>query len=403
MRLPTSHPQRLNCIQIATGDQLSIPTNKVFRKGEAHCVRLSNGQQASFGLNWSNQFGLFVNGETLWAAPATSVSPSHWIFQSDGNMLMRDSNNQAIWRTQTDGNSNSKMKLSFGRVWIESNTGSTLWSQPNNIGLPKTPAPTSPNPTPPPTRLLNCVQTVTGVQLTITMNTLFRKGEVHCLRLSNGRQAYFGHASSNKFGLFIDDQSVWTAPNLPSLDQWIFQGDGNLVLIDGNNTPIWATGSDGNFNSRLRVSSDRVWIEGNTGGTLWSSSQPPTSLNLNCVQTATGVQLTIPKDTLFRKGEVHCLRLSNGQHVYFGYTSFSKFGLFVDDRSVWTAPNLPPLNGWIFQGDGNLVLQDGNNGPIWATGTGGNFKSQLRVYGSSGIQAVWIEGNTGGTVWSSTP
>ncbi|KAL3937898.1 MAG: hypothetical protein SGBAC_007079 [Bacillariaceae sp.] len=468
---PTSSPTTtiiedppLNCIHTVLGNEISIPYSvqfrekistaylsydDMFRKGEMLCLALDDGQVAHFGYTWSNEFGLFVNGESVWKIPEDVVTIfDHWTFEEDGNLALRDASGGAIWTSMSHGNFGSRLKVSFERVLIEDDVGNTLWSQPPYLGPP---VPTNP-PTPPPTgieeRPLNCVQTVVGSQLTIPIREYFERGDVHCLFSEDGRAAYFGYTWSNQFGLFVNDRIEWTAAwtaedaSVAAVDRWSFQADGNLVLRNVNNQGIWRTHSCCRTDSQLKVSMERVWIETNTGNSLWA--QPPNTVSptpppndgdsdgiiptslpsnlptnvpttnfptnlpsqnqdrpLNCVQTVVGNQLTIPIDQIFRKGDVHCLKLDDGTEAYFGYTWSNQFGFFVDDRIVWTAPDnsVALFDRWSFQDDGNLVLRDASGGGIWRTGTAGNWGSHLRV----SPERVWIERSSGYSLWSQPP
>jgi hypothetical protein len=47
------------------------------------------------------------------------------------------------------------------------------------------------------------------------------------------------------------------------------QGDGNLVVYDGDWTPVWDTGHDG---ARLEIANDHLAVVAPDGTTLWSVS-----------------------------------------------------------------------------------------------------------------------------------
>jgi len=285
---PTTAPtglgdRPLNCVQTVNGSELTIEHSARFYKGDVHCLSsAADGQEeAYFGYTWTNQFGLFVNGQTVWEIPYQQALASvfRWTFQGDGNVVMRSENDKVLWMSGTCCYSGSQLKVSMERVWIESRTGSQLWSEPFFVTPHPTPGPTSPPtrpPTPPPTPSpisyeLNCVQTIQGNELTIPPETEFHKGDVHCLS-SSGQEAYFGYTWTNQFGLFVNGQSVWTAPDdqVPSSGKWKFQGDGNLVLRDGSNKGIWRSNSCCHSGNQLKVSMERVWIESRNGSQLWS-------------------------------------------------------------------------------------------------------------------------------------
>ena len=102
--MPSAAPtQPLNCVQTVVGTELTIPKQEFFMKGELHCLRSESGDQhAHFGYTLSNQFGFFLNGRPLWTVPQRFVKASdRWMYQNDGNLLLRNARNEGIWRTST--------------------------------------------------------------------------------------------------------------------------------------------------------------------------------------------------------------------------------------------------------------------------------------------------------------
>lgn len=127
-------------------------------------------------------------------------------------------------------------------------------------------------------RALTCVQTVQGNELSIPHSESYRQGEVHCLKLDDGQEAYFGFTWTNQFGLFFNkNETVWeiTCDLISTLDRWTFQDDGNLVLDDAQSNPIWTSESENNFDSELKMSSQRIWIETGMGYSPWSGPSAP--------------------------------------------------------------------------------------------------------------------------------
>jgi len=361
--MPSAAPtQPLNCVQTVVGSELTIPLSAFFRKGEVHCLRRDSSaaqaqeEEAYFGYNWSNQFGLFVNGQSVWTAPDDSAAASdRWVFQEDGNLLLRDSNNQGIWRTHTGGNWGSHLKVSFERVWIENNTGNTLWFQPL----------TTRPPTPPPTT-----------------------------------------APSNDFN---DPNAIIVPTSSPT---------GATAAPSGLPTTsptLRATTAPSAFPTTMPPTGTTAMPSASPTG-LTPSASPSTPLPtalptrledraLNCVQTVVGSgsqQLSIPSDTPYRKGDVHCLVSEDGSEAaYFGYTWTNQFGLFSNFEDVWTLPSSVTTNfdRWSFQEDGNLVLRDADGRSIWTSESYGNFGSHLRV----SFRQVFINRSTGYTLWSQPP
>ncbi|KAL3929322.1 MAG: hypothetical protein SGBAC_012260, partial [Bacillariaceae sp.] len=344
--LPSAAPTKpLNCVQTVVGNsELLIPVSAPFQKGNVHClVRLEDGASAYFGYNWSNQFGLFVNGQPVWTAPDASVAASdRWVFQSDGNMLLRDANNQGIWRTHTGGNWNSQMKVSFERVWIETNSGNTVWFQPLITPMPSAPPQEEDLPT---------ISPSYGVPTT---------------------SPTFSSAMPSGLPTPLPTGSTTMPSALPTAVPSILP-----TTSPSGSTPMPSASPTG--------------LTPTTSPSTPYPSTAPTRLEdkaLNCVQTVMGNQLTIPSDTSYRKGEVHCLVSQDGEATYFGYTWTNQFGLFSKSNAVWSVPSSILLaanddsksfDRWSFQEDGNLVLRDANGGSIWTSESYGNFGSHLRM------------------------
>ncbi|CAJ1943455.1 unnamed protein product [Cylindrotheca closterium] len=120
---------------------------------------------------------------------------------------------------------------------------------------------------------------------------------------------------------------------------------------------------------------------------------------LNCVQSVVDSDtLLIPHSRDYYRGDVHCLRLGQ-EYAYFGFTWMGQFGLFVNDTSVWTissAAIMEDAHRYVFQNDGNLILDDMDGNPLWKSRSENSFDGQLRV----SFERVWIETTMGFSPWS---
>jgi RHS repeat-associated protein len=70
-----------------------------------------------------------------------------------------------------------------------------------------------------------------------------------------------------------DDSSAWSSQtNSKSVGATMMQGDGNLVIYNGDWTGIWSTGTWGHDGARLEIANDTMAIVGPDETTLWSVS-----------------------------------------------------------------------------------------------------------------------------------
>jgi hypothetical protein len=126
---PTPEPtpiadRPLSCVELSV-DVLEIKANAFYDIGDVFCV---DGGYI-FGFNTDHTFGYFHNSDETWTELAAS-SGSKWVFQDDGNLVVKDSENNNVWSTKTHQNPGCAMKMSKDRVWIESNDGRVLWQAP---------------------------------------------------------------------------------------------------------------------------------------------------------------------------------------------------------------------------------------------------------------------------------
>jgi hypothetical protein len=134
---PPAAASTLSCVDWSV-DVLEIKASVFYDIGDVFC--LDGGY--IFGFNIDRAFGYFHNADETWTELAAS-SGSKWVFQADGNLVVKDSENNNVWRTKTHENPGSVMKMSKDRVWIESNDGLVLWQAPPAAAPAPTRTPTT--------------------------------------------------------------------------------------------------------------------------------------------------------------------------------------------------------------------------------------------------------------------
>jgi predicted heme/steroid binding protein len=128
------------------------------------------------------------------------------------------------------------------------------------------------------------------------------------------------------------------------------QDDGNLVEYDKSGTPIWASGTDPAGATAVMQSDGAFVVKDGGGAVVWSSD------------TAGNAGATV---VLADTGQLSVVS-SSGTPLWAGP------GELVGGRALGPGESLysPSRNYRLtMQGDGNLVLYDASNAPIWATGT----------------------------------
>jgi predicted heme/steroid binding protein len=239
-----------------------------------------------------------------------------------------------------------------------------------------------------------------------------------------------------------------------------FQTDGNLVVYKGSE-PLWASNTHGSGADRLVFQADGNLCIYKGGQCVWATMtqgrSPHGHLTLNlqddgnlCMydpakhchwsthtaggnkapQSAQGkgelgsqvINAAVPHANDAHRGitNSHCVLVSSGGRLSRGerYHSTNRqyYVIFQDDGNlvVYNSSNQPLWgadchgkggNRCVFQPDGNLVVYDASNAPIWASNTHGKGSGlrvlnmqddgNLVIYDSTG-RAIWSTGTNGG-------
>eukprot|EP00980_Cylindrotheca_fusiformis_P003057 scaffold713_cov131-Cylindrotheca_fusiformis.AAC.15 len=410
---PTSNPasnrvRSSSCVQ-SSSDLLEIKDSSRNEIGELYCV--DGGFR--FGLLPDRSFGFFHDLEAKWTEPAASYGV-YWVFQSDGNLVVRDSDGSSLWSTKTHQNYGSRMQMTNERVWIESADGVVLWEEPTpNSGPPDSPLPTSsptlsPSPISNPTHIpgepLSCIESSSDI-VEIKKSTRNEIGEVYCV---DGGFT-FGLQPDGTFGFYHDSDAKWIEPDASDGVYWIFQGDGNLVVRDSDGSSLWKSRTHNNDGSRMQMTNEKVWIESVDGVVLWEAPPPhspmptpsptsnPTPIPvdpLSCIESSSDI-VEIKKNSRNEIGEVYCV--DGG--FSFGLQLDGTFGFYEDSVLKWTEPDASDGVYWVFQGDGNLVVRDSDGNSLWKSRTHNNDGSRMQMT----KERVWIESVDGVVLWQAPP
>ena len=153
-----------------------------------------------------------------------------------------------------------------------------------------------------------------------------------------------------------------------------FQSDGNLVVYNGNNVALWSSGTHGVPEAKLIFDNDRLLIKSGDI-TLWdSSNSTPITPVVELVSNYSGI-FTIEtghtksfQDTyLAMQTDGNLVLYSNDKKVLWANYAFCPAGLVCDHRVE-------------FQSDGNFVVYSESRGVVWHAGSFG--ATELVIDGS---------------------
>jgi hypothetical protein len=324
----------------------------------------------SFNLQGDGNLVLYGPGnQPLWASN-TNGHTNVWdvVMQGDGNLVVYDAHNHPIWASNTNGKPGATLTVqNDGNVVVYDTGNHSLWAT-NTVVPAEPPAPTQAG------RLLPGHGLMAGKSI----------------KSADGRFSFNLQGDGNLVLYGLCNQPLWASNTNGHTNIWdvIMQGDGNLVVYDAHNHPIWASNTNGKQGATLTVQNDGNVVVYDTGNhPLWATN--------------TVVPAEPPAPT-------QVSRLLPGQGLIAGRSITSpggrfKFILQVDGNLVLYDPYNQPLwssktnghtNIWdvVMQSDGNLVVYDAHNHPIWASNTNGKPGATLTVQDDGNV-VIYDTGN----------
>ena len=150
------------------------------------------------------------------------------------------------------------------------------------------------------------------------------------------------------------------------------QGDGNLVVYNSANAPLFATNTSGNPGADL-VLSDGGTLEvlSSSGSVLWG--EPDVLVGGKSL--APGQSITSPN------GQFRLALQNDGNLVEFDGAS-----------PAWAAGTNPGGTSAVMQGDGNLVVYNASHAPLFASDTSGNPGADLFLSDGGTLEVVSSSG-----------
>jgi hypothetical protein len=300
-----------------------------------------------------------VDGVTLWSTPTDGTGVYAAILQHDGNLVLYNKEDRAVWASGTAGHSGAHLQVqNDNNVVIYAPSGAVLWQTHTNAASPG-----------------GCRDLPANRLLVAGMTTLKSCNGLLELKL----------LASGDLALMEGTRRLWHSNTAGTGAQIaILQNDGNFVLYDANDIAIWNTGAVGYPGARLSLQNDGNLVLYSANGTVLFASNTQYNVPSVCKTLASRQQL-LP-------GSV--LRACDGRT----YLTFQRDGNLVAYRSNGSVLWSSGTQGWggytvLMQADGNLVMYRlADEYPLWQTGTAAYPGARFDVQ-NDGNSVVYDTGN----------
>jgi len=353
-----------------------------------------------FGFGADGDLGIWKGFRKVWSADSRGKG-NKMTLQPDGNLVLRDKTDAALWDSRTNGAADSGGEVQVadnGEVSvINSRAGKTLTIVPE-LDI-----------------LAGCTTKLEGI-------ARLMPGERIC---SEDERFSFGLTSGGALGIFFGPMQVWSADGTCCNGDGSYahlQTDGNFVVY-GNGHVLWESGTKGPPGSggKVTISTDgTVTIFNPTSGTavtiepfdaiepeeepvtpITDEPEPPVEeepdvpIADSCIQQVSGkIEL--------QAGEFICS--PNGRYR-FGISLSGDLTLLDDSNVIWSAGTCCSEDGVsaaLQESDGNFVVYNSNSEILWDSVTDGpaNAKSSLSLHDSG---TVAITNPAGQRIWAVAP
>jgi peptidoglycan/xylan/chitin deacetylase (PgdA/CDA1 family) len=193
------------------------------------------------------------------------------------------------------------------------------------------------------------------------------------LTSSNGQYRLIMQGDGNLVVYDALNKPLWSASsNGKGGSRVVMQGDGNLVIYRSDNTPVWHTQTNGSGANKAVMQDDGNFVlyQGtkamwsSKGGLIYSVLGASTQVSDRLIP---GQQLSVGQSLYSRDGRYRLVLQGDGNLVIYS----------PRNRAIWsTKTNGKGGNRLVLQTDGNLVLYAGNK-PLWSSKTSRKAVSSL--------------------------
>jgi hypothetical protein len=210
---------------------------------------LAPGVQSVLRLESNGNLVLYSGFQPIWSTLTSGFSPQYLIMQTDGNLVLYDTNNIPLWNSSTYGNPGSRLDFQAdGNLVIYNQTNNAIWT----------------------------TSTVHNPNYYNYVNTTLHTGKLfpgQQLQTADRRYRLVLQGDGNLV-LYSSSRAVWASGTDGKQPAFLaMQSDGNLVLYDVNLAPIWHTQTNGLGTSALVLQPDaNLVIYNGIGRPTWNSA-----------------------------------------------------------------------------------------------------------------------------------
>jgi hypothetical protein len=183
------------------------------------------------------------------------------------------------------------------------------------------------------------------------------------------RQSVFRVQDDGNTVLYTDFKPTWYTGMQGNVDRLVMQTDGNLVLYNKSNQPLWASGTNGNPGAYFAIQTDgNAVIYSASNVPLWASGTNGQPDGLSYVN-----HYVMQGDLL----PMQELRTANGKYTLI-FQGDGNLVLYSQSRALWASGTENRGAASVsMQGDGNLVVYNKNHQALWHSHTYGQGVSRL--------------------------
>ncbi len=209
---------------------------------------LSPDTQTVLTLQPNSNLILYSNYLPSWSTGNTNDAANRLVMQVDGNLVLYNTSNQALWDSQTGGNPGAYLVLQTdGNMVIYSSTNQALWA----------------------TYTLNNPAHLSFVVSSLLPNSRLYPGQE--LETANRQYKLILQPDGNLV-LYSTTRALWsTETNDDSVSFLAMQPDGNLVLYSNNYQPLWNSHTASYGLSSLIMQPDGNLVLYGPRGATWDS------------------------------------------------------------------------------------------------------------------------------------
>ena len=364
----------------------SVSSFYLFATNEYLC---SSSGTFFFGLGDDGDLAIWKGSTKVWSA-GTNGNDNRLVLQPDGNLVVRDGNDIALWSSGTAGAIDSGGEISIA----DSGTLSVINARADKY---KTIVPDTDNTEP--------------CQTELEVIARLMPGERICSR--DGLYSFGLTSPDGILGIFYGPQQVWSV-GMGDGAYGHLQEDGNFVLRSTSGGVIWESGTGGPVRSNAMVT-----INGDGLVTIENQSAGKTVIIYPFDTDNNDVEDEPDKDEPMDPVEDSCIEQVSGRidlyagdficspsgRYRFGITLAGDLTLFDGSSLIWSAGTCCSGDG-VFavlqESDGNLVVRNSAFEPLWvsATGDDANAKSSLSLFDSGTVSITNLSGQR---TWAVAP